>query len=288
MKAFIKKIPGVLFVKRIIFKVFNINQFKGKSKIDLLESFPLYNAMSSGNYKNKSLLTIQAINYLPYSLEKFIESIGYKNIKYEIIESFFDDKDQLNNSKKLKKSLDYYKSDKAIDHNYHILYSNLFKNSNDVLNIFEIGLGTNNSKIVSTMGANGQPGASLKAFKNYFQNASIIGADIDSKILFSEDRIKTYYIDQTNPDSFIELNRILKDKSFDLMIDDGLHSPFANLNSLHFFLPKLNINGWVVIEDIREEALPFWNSISRILPKNYDPFIFQAKNAFVFAIKKTE
>ena len=101
----------------------------------------------------------------------------------------------------------------------------------EISNILGIGLGTNNTNLVSTMGTEGKPGASLRAFRDFCMNAEVIGADVDESILFKEDRIKTFYVDQTSNNS---LNN-LKDKftnKFDLIIDDGLHSPDANINTL--------------------------------------------------------
>ncbi|MDB9839765.1 hypothetical protein OAC57_05685 [Planktomarina temperata] len=65
--------------------------------------------------------------------------------------------------------------------------------------IFEIGLGTNNVDIVSAMGTEGKPGASPRAFRDFWPEAQLIGADFDARILFSEDRIETYFVDQTKP-----------------------------------------------------------------------------------------
>ena len=72
------------------------------------------------------------------------------------------------------------------------------KNNN--LNIFELGLGTNNTDVAYNMGPSGRPGASLKSWKEFLPNSMIYGADIDKIVLFNEDRIKTFYCDQTNPD----------------------------------------------------------------------------------------
>lgn len=143
-------------------------------------------------------------------------------------------------------------SDKGNGHNYTIFYSVLFeKIRNEKLNIFEVGLGTNNVNIPSNMGKNGIPGASLRGWKEYFQNSDIYGADIDKDILFSEDRIQTFHCDQTNPE-------IIKDMwekipvEFDIMVDDGLHTFEANIcffeNSFH----KLKQSGYFIIEDIWE------------------------------------
>ena len=55
------------------------------------------------------------------------------------------------------------------------------------------------------MGPKGKPGASVRAFRDYFTKAQIFGADIDSEILFSEKRIKTYEVDQCSIDSMEKL-----------------------------------------------------------------------------------
>ena len=101
--------------------------------------------------------------------------------------------------RKLESIFNKYGSDKANYHNYHYLYAWILKNPSEIKSLFEIGLGTKNSNVVSNMGKNGKPGASLKAFKEFLPNASIIGADVDSKILLEEERIKTFFVDQTNP-----------------------------------------------------------------------------------------
>ena len=44
------------------------------------------------------------------------------------------------------------------------------------------------------------PGASLRAWRDYFVKADIYGADIDKKILFNENKIKNFYVDQENKD----------------------------------------------------------------------------------------
>ena len=89
-----------------------------------------------------------------------------------------------------------YESDKSTWHNYSTLYKFLFEKmgfTNQPINLFELGLGTNNTSIKSNMGVSGKPGASLFAFSDYLDQAIIYAADIDKNILFQTDRIKTYY-----------------------------------------------------------------------------------------------
>ena len=137
-------------------------------------------------------------------------------------------------------------------HNYTTFYYSIFKDIRErKLRLFELGLGTNNVKIPSNMGASGRPGASLYGWQEFFPNSDIFGADIDTDILFQADRINTFYCDQTNPDIIKKMwdEPKLQD-NFDIIIDDGLHTFNANVcffeNSIH----KLNTNGYFIIEDI--------------------------------------
>ena len=106
------------------------------------------------------------------------------------------------------------------------------------------------------MGPNGRPGASLYGWAEYFPNASIYGADIDTNILFNTDRIRTYYCDQRKPNVIENMWRnpdLATD--FDIIIEDGLHSFSANIcffdNSIH----KLAVGGYYIIEDIIKDEI---------------------------------
>lgn len=159
-------------------------------------------------------------------------------------------------------------------HNYTIYYESIFKDKkNNKLNIFELGLGTNDISLPSNMGENGIPGASLRGWKEYFLFSNIYGADIDKKILFKEDRINTFYCDQTDEKSIYNLweNDELKNILFDIIIDDGLHSVSANIIFLKHSLHKLNKNGFYVIEDIlNEEVDTFKTELNKIKNIKYN------------------
>lgn len=137
-------------------------------------------------------------------------------------------------------------------HNYTTFYYSIFKDLRDkTLRVFELGLGTNNIAIPSNMGITGRPGASLYGWSEFFPNATIFGADIDTGILFATNKITTFFCDQTNPDIIQQMwkNTILHD-NFDIIIEDGLHTFSANVcffeNSIH----KVKPNGYYIIEDI--------------------------------------
>lgn len=137
-------------------------------------------------------------------------------------------------------------------HNYTTFYYSIFKELREKkLRIFELGLGTNNTNIPSNMGANGRPGASLYGWAEFFHNSEIFGADIDTGILFNNDKIKTFYCDQTNPHIIKYMwNEPNLQENFDIIVEDGLHTYNANVcffeNSIH----KLKPNGYYIIEDI--------------------------------------
>jgi hypothetical protein len=180
-----------------------------------------------------------------------------------------------------------YGSDKASKHNYHLVYSYILRERTAFTGLLEIGIGSDDTNIASNMGRGGKPGASLRAFRDFLPNAMIYGADFDDKILFEEKRIKTFFVDQTNPDTLEQLNHSVPDK-LDLIIDDGLHAPNANIATLIFALPKLkDEGGWFIIEDIPESAISIWEVVSAILPANmYKSHLIRTKGAYMFACQK--
>ena len=156
------------------------------------------------------------------------------------------------------------------------------------LNILEIGLGTNNTDIPSNMGENGSPGASLKALKEYLPNANLYGADVDKTILFQEERIQTTYVDQMKKETFDDLKKAFENIKYDLVIDDGLHNVCANLHTLQFALENLNVNGWVVIEDIGKMKYANWVVIDQIVSQgtNLETFLVDGHQTFMYVVHK--
>ena len=141
-------------------------------------------------------------------------------------------------------------------HSYADFYSRHFDHCrNSVKNVFECGLGTNNPTLSSSMGISGKPGASLRVWRDYFQNATVYGADIDQDVLFEEERIKTYYIDQLDSASIERYWDQVGVKDFDLMIDDGLHTFNAGVTLFLGSVQRLANNGIYVIEDVHPDDL---------------------------------
>jgi hypothetical protein len=246
-----------------------------------------FNAASANTYKNKHLW-VKSAALFPNQLQDLFEFSNLNKIKIVNINSFKNDSNQL---KLLKSIFDKNKTDKSNGHNYHIIYNYVINiiGRNKNINLLEIGLGTNNPSLISSMGVDGIPGASLISFKEYLPNSRIFGADIDKDILFTEDRINTSYVDQLDKSSFLKMNKNFGNIKYDIIIDDGLHSLSANLNTLLFGLENININGWIIIEDICKSQINNWNIIDSILNTNdqYDTFMVDTNMwSWVYVVKR--
>ena len=145
----------------------------------------------------------------------------------------------------------------------------------DSLRVFELGLGTNNPNIPSSMGADGRPGASLYGWREFFTNSQIYGADIDKNILFNTNNIGTFYCDQTDPSV---INTMWESpelsEPFDIIVEDGLHEFSANVcffeNSIH----KLENGGHYIIESVNVNELPLFKEQIERWYKKYTNLTF--------------
>ncbi len=282
IKAQIKRLPFMVALKRHFW-----GYFFESTRINVIETFPQFLPYSAGGYSDRSALTIQAINNIFPSISNLILSLNIKDIPVVDINDISSELEAFDSPSKLKELFDVHGSDKGGFRNYYYLYAKVLNNPTCIKNICEIGLGTNNIDIVSNMGMKGRPGASLRAFRDYCPNAEIYGIDIDERILFSEDRIACFYADQTNPNSFFDLQSRIP-MELDLFIDDGLHSPFANIVSLEFGLKAIKKGGWVIIEDIGAEALCVWKLIGALLPKRFSSCLYKTHDVLLFAVQRLE
>jgi 23S rRNA U2552 (ribose-2'-O)-methylase RlmE/FtsJ len=137
-----------------------------------------------------------------------------------------------------------YKTDKnlgVIDpnmgHFYGESYDEIFSwfNKKNNLNILEIGV---------------QKGGSLKAWRDFFPNATITGVDIldvrekeyiSSDLKFIQSDIKKVNIDEN-----------FKESGLDIIIDDGSHFLEDVLFVVNNYLDVLNNDGVLIIEDVQE------------------------------------
>lgn len=236
---------------------------KTSNESDVTKQLALYAPASAGHYDTRAQLTMQCAQEIFPSLLRLVDKpltvLTPNEFCLQVCPSTSDI------SKPLRELFDAYGSDKHFSHCYEQIYGRLFDDPSSVTHVLEIGIGSQNTDIVSHMPTITKPGASLRAFRDVFPNATIYGADIDRQVLFQEPRIDaSYYVDQTQLDSLVALNENLP--KCDLIIDDGLHCAFANINVVSTMLTKLKPNGYLIIEDIPTQTLPVWQLIARLLP----------------------
>lgn len=179
-------------------------------------------------------------------------------------------------SKDLGDLLTKYGSDKSTRHNYHLLYADLLKRD-EPFALLEVGLGRMSEVITGEC-------ASLKAFREWAPHARLYGMDVEKRLLFQEERIHTYWADQFDEATISEAAKNIKEP-LDLIIDDGLHRPWTNLNTLHALLPLLKDGGHYVIEDI-ESRFYFYPPIVAALSPTYDCKLIRTKISQICLITK--
>jgi SAM-dependent methyltransferase len=152
---------------------------------------------------------------------------------------------------------DIYNSDKgslykARVHTYADIYHSLFSPiRNEVKAIFECGV---------------FKGGSLRAWRDYFQNAVIIAGDIDESSLFEANRIHTAPLDQMNKDSIAAFFASLPPEypaMFDIIIDDGCHIYDATTCLFEEAIEHLKPGGFYIIEDMLEKYFQAYEDFFR-------------------------
>eukprot|EP00747_Dinoflagellata_sp_TGD_P169745 gnl/TRDRNA2_/TRDRNA2_199554_c0_seq1.p1 gnl/TRDRNA2_/TRDRNA2_199554_c0~~gnl/TRDRNA2_/TRDRNA2_199554_c0_seq1.p1 ORF type:complete len:455 (+),score=15.72 gnl/TRDRNA2_/TRDRNA2_199554_c0_seq1:159-1523(+) len=136
-------------------------------------------------------------------------------------------------------------------HQYHRVYTSLlppaFRCSARA--VLEVGLGH-----VETMGY--AAGESLRGWRQMFPLANITGLDINSTSVRETvgARLQTHVCDTQN----VSLTRrILRGSSFDLIIDDGLHTLPGQRGTLRALWPHLRLGGFYVVEDMENATTAF-------------------------------
>lgn len=189
---------------------------------------------------------------------------------------------------KLRGLFEKYGSDKFI-HAYYKLYSHMLA-SRTGLDILEIGIGTKNPALPSTMyfykeacDFDSTPGGSLRAFRDFVPGSTVYGADIDRDCLFEEDRIMTAHVDQLDPES---LDALFQGKTFDFIVVDGLHHITADLNSVMALIKRMNAGGTLIVEDI--VILDTWKIVDCVLSRldGYTTSLVKDDHKYMYVLKK--
>ena len=112
-----------------------------------------------------------------------------------------------------------YGTDKAKKHRYDTIYEKYFEPiKNDQLNILEIGV---------------DKGLSTLAFHEYFPHANLYGIDLFKRVPM--EKIEPYGLERckfVKGDSTFAFGSSLTNLKFDIIIDDGLHTPIGNANAI--------------------------------------------------------
>ena len=157
----------------------------------------------------------------------------------------------------LDKIVNNKKTDKNTCHSYLETYDKLFKGKQlTCKNVLEIGIGD---------------GGSMKLWNDYFVNANIYGVVIDKvpDFLKEYNRVKCLKIDtysQTSIDYFLN-----KHITFDLIIDDGLHTLESMIYAVKNYTQLLSDDGILIIEDIQD--INWCNILRKNIDKSLHDFI---------------
>jgi hypothetical protein len=147
------------------------------------------------------------------------------------------------------------KTDKNTVHSYLPLYEVLLKNKkNTCKNVIEVGVAE---------------GGSIKLWHDYFPNATIHGCDIrDETVMWDEiknnNRIKLF--PSTNAYDPLFINQI-KDVQFDFALDDGPHTLDTMIQFINMYLPLMNEDGILIIEDVQD--IKWLDILISIVPQEY-------------------
>lgn len=142
--------------------------------------------------------------------------------------------------------LNRYQTDKNTNHSYGPVYDKLFADRDAVRNVMEVGIAS---------------GGCLLAWRDVFPNAQIVGFDMEpchSEALGSEDatvypitpRPSRIEIVQGDMKDRSALMRAVRDRQFDIIIEDATHRLHDNLRTLFWLWPHLAPGGLYVIEEM--------------------------------------
>jgi 8-demethyl-8-alpha-L-rhamnosyltetracenomycin-C 2'-O-methyltransferase len=141
----------------------------------------------------------------------------------------------------------------SINHSYTPQYHELLKNIRSSTKLLlEIGIG-NIPLMKGITGVAYKPGASMRMWRDYFPAATIVGCDILPSVLFEEDRVKTFQVDQNSVESLNQLIRSVQpiQPFADIILDDGSHQEKHMVTSFKELWKFVRPGGGIyIIEDI--------------------------------------
>ena len=145
-----------------------------------------------------------------------------------------------------------YKSDKYGSHYYTPIYQRYMEaKKNKKICLFEIGVGGLEPKVGYSGLKTG--GESLRMWRDFFKNGTIVGLDIVKKDLNLGQRVKIFHGSQKDPKILDKI--INKYKKFDFIIDDGSHNYEDVKFSFEHIFYSLKNGGYYFIEDTQSSYI---------------------------------
>ena len=142
----------------------------------------------------------------------------------------------------LKELFNKYDCDKSKKHHYDTVYQPEFEPlQNESINILEVGV---------------FKGESASAWIDFFPNATVYGLDIFVRVsaedipILQHPRVKWLKGDSTHPSVSGAIQKAWPDVQFDIIIDDGLHTPEANAQTFKNLFPFVKSTGSYYVEDV--------------------------------------
>ncbi len=142
-----------------------------------------------------------------------------------------------------------YGTDKCqrLKHSYTPFYYEMFKDRRqEIRKVLEVGIGSHRTM---RHVPNYVPGASLRMWREFFPNAQVYGADFDRDVIFEEERIKTYYCDETKTEDIVKLVE-QTGSDIDFVVDDASHYSGNQLFLCQNLMPLLKEEVIYIIEDV--------------------------------------
>eukprot|EP00928_Gymnodinium_smaydae_P030924 TRINITY_DN22859_c0_g3_i1.p1 TRINITY_DN22859_c0_g3~~TRINITY_DN22859_c0_g3_i1.p1 ORF type:complete len:456 (+),score=30.21 TRINITY_DN22859_c0_g3_i1:91-1458(+) len=152
-------------------------------------------------------------------------------------------------------AMDRHLSDKgSLQHQYTRLYDILLPRRRcSTRSVLEVGIGSTRD-VPSQMrvahvplGRTYRHGASLRGWRDVFPFANVSGLDVDRAAMLNSPRIVTHVCNTLN---VTQVREVLGETMYDLIVDDGLHTAFAQRATMRALWPHLRSGGYYVVEDL--------------------------------------
>lgn len=132
-------------------------------------------------------------------------------------------------------------TDKNTTHSYLSLYQQLLQSKKETAtHVLEVGI---------------QCGGSIKLWKDFFTNATVVGVDIMKKEGVWEeirhDRIQLYTERDAYETDFFVSTFLEKESRFDFLLDDGPHTLDSMVRFIQLYSQVMKEDGILIIEDVQ-------------------------------------